>query len=130
MGSMRELSEAPWKELLEPLIVFDPVLAQDPAKAYIRMDFQSRELYRHTVTHFAEHSDCSELEIAQHAIDLTNESVQGSAGRSAAGLAKVARWLLLDRRGRKTASRGAPEFGCPSASACRIFSAAIPTSFI
>ena len=27
MGSMRDLSEAPWKELLEPLIVFDAVLA-------------------------------------------------------------------------------------------------------
>ncbi len=76
MGSMRDLSEAPWKELLEPLIVFEPVLSQDPAKAYVRMDFQSRELYRHTVAHFAEHSDCSELEIAQHAIDLTRESVQ------------------------------------------------------
>ena len=76
MGSMRELSEAPWKELLEPLIVFEPVLAQDPAKAYARMDFQSRELYRHTVAHFAEHSDCSELEIAQQAIELTQESVK------------------------------------------------------
>ncbi len=75
MGSMRDLSEAPWRELLEPLIVFDSVLKQDPAKAYLRMDFQSRELYRHTVTHFAENSDCSELEIAQHAIDLTKESV-------------------------------------------------------
>ncbi len=76
MGSMRELSEAPWKELLEPLIIFEPVLAQDPAKAYTRMDYQSREMYRHTVTHFAEHSDCSELEIAQQAIDLCRESLK------------------------------------------------------
>ena len=76
MGSMRELSEAPWKELLEPLIVFEPVLAEDPAKAYARMDYQSREMYRHTVAHFAEHSDCSELEIAQHAIELCRESLK------------------------------------------------------
>ena len=76
MGSMRELSEAPWKELLEPLIVFEPVLQQDPAEAYARMDYQSRELYRHTVVHFAEHSDCSELEIAQQAIELTRESLK------------------------------------------------------
>lgn len=79
MGSMRDLSEAPWKELLEPLIVFEPVLEQDPAKAYRRMDYQSRELYRHTVTHFAEFSDCSELEIAQHAIDMAKESVKAPA---------------------------------------------------
>ena len=32
MGSMRELSEAPWKELLEPLIVFEQVLAADPGR--------------------------------------------------------------------------------------------------
>jgi len=76
IASMRELSEAPWKELLEPLIVFEPVLAQDPVKAYARMDFPSRELYRHTVTHFAEHSDCSELEIAHLALDLAEESTR------------------------------------------------------
>jgi cyclic beta-1,2-glucan synthetase len=75
MASMRESSEAPWRELLEPLIVFEPVLALDPARAYARSDFQSRELYRHTVAHYAEHSDCSELEIAQQAIDLALESV-------------------------------------------------------
>ncbi len=38
------------------------------------MDFQSRELYRHTVAHFAEHSDCTELEIAQLAIDLARDA--------------------------------------------------------
>jgi hypothetical protein len=74
IGSMRDLSEAPWRELLEPLIVFEPVLAQDPAKAYARMDYQSRELYRHRVAHYAEHSDCSELEIAHLALELAEDS--------------------------------------------------------
>ncbi len=76
IGSMRELSEAPWRELLEPLIVFEPVLAQDPAKAYARMDYQSREVYRRTVTHYAEHSDCSELEIAHAALELAEDSTK------------------------------------------------------
>ena len=79
MGSMRELSQAPWRELLEPLIVFDPILASDPAKAYTRMDFQSRELYRHTVAHFAEHSDCSELEIARVALQMAQEAARHPA---------------------------------------------------
>ncbi|MGB8887869.1 MAG: glucoamylase family protein [Candidatus Korobacteraceae bacterium] len=74
IGSLRELSEAPWKDLLEPLIVFERVLAADPAHAYARMDFASRELYRHTVAHFAAHSDCTELEIAQLAIDLSHRA--------------------------------------------------------
>jgi len=79
IGSMRDLSEAPWKELLEPLIVFEQVLAQDPAKAYARMDYASRELYRHTVTHYAEHSDCSEMEIASTALELAEESTKHPA---------------------------------------------------
>ncbi len=73
-GTLRELTEAPWKELLEPLIVFEWILAADPAKAYARMDFQSRELYRHTVAHYAEHSDCTELEIAKLAIDMAQQA--------------------------------------------------------
>ncbi|HUI84713.1 MAG TPA: hypothetical protein VL240_10840, partial [Candidatus Binatia bacterium] len=82
MGSMRELSEAPWKELLEPLIVFERTLAADPAKAYARMDFQTRELYRHTVEHYAEHSDCSELEIAELSLALAQEVSRHPGGDS------------------------------------------------
>ena len=72
--SLRDLTEAPWNELLERLIVFERILAADPAGAYSHMDFQSRELYRHTVAHFAEHSDCSEMEIAQLVLDLAGDS--------------------------------------------------------
>ncbi len=74
IDSLRNAIEAPWKELLEPLIVFDKVLQQDTSEAYARSDFQTRELYRHTVAHLAEHSDCSELEIAQLALSLAQES--------------------------------------------------------
>jgi hypothetical protein len=79
INTMRELSEAPWRELLEPLIVFEEVLAEDPAKAYARMDFQSRELYRQTVAHYAEHSDCSELEVAHLALELARDSANHPA---------------------------------------------------
>ena len=72
--SLRYLSEAPWQEMLEKLIAFEPILATDPAGAYSRMDFQSRDLYRHTVAHFAEYSDCSELEIAQLAVEFARDS--------------------------------------------------------
>ena len=74
--SLRDVTEAPWKELLEPLIVFERVLAEDPAKAYQRMDYASRELYRNTVAEYARHSDCSETEVAQLALKLAKESQQ------------------------------------------------------
>ncbi len=73
ISSLRDVTEAPWKELLEPLVVFERILAADPARVYARMDFQSRELYRRSVAHFAEHSDCSESEIAQLALDLARD---------------------------------------------------------
>ncbi len=79
MGSMRELSEAPWKDLLEGLIVFDRILSADPAKAYARSDFATRELYRQTVAHLAEHSDCTELEIAKLALEMAEQSIQHPA---------------------------------------------------
>ena len=58
------------------MIAFESILASDPAQAYSRMDFQTRELYGHTVARFAEHSDCSEVEIAQLAITLAREASQ------------------------------------------------------
>ncbi len=75
IGSLRDLSEAPWKELLEPLIVFDQVLAADPAKAYAPHGL-SRAASSIAIPwpHFAEHSDCSELEIAQHGAELARDS--------------------------------------------------------
>jgi cyclic beta-1,2-glucan synthetase len=72
--SLREVTEAPWKELLEPLIAFDHVLAADPAKAYALMDYASRELYRNTVAELAQRSDRSELEIAQLVLQLALDS--------------------------------------------------------
>ena len=44
--SLREISQTGWKNVLEPLILFDRVLREDPAGAYPRMDFESRDLYR------------------------------------------------------------------------------------
>ncbi len=49
--SLRDIAQAPWRELLEPLIVFDQVLRQDPAGAYARMDVDTREMYRRAVVH-------------------------------------------------------------------------------
>jgi hypothetical protein len=72
--SLRDIAQAPWRELLEPLIVFEQVLRQDPAGAYARMDVDTREMYRQAVVHLAAHSDCSQLEIAQQTLALARES--------------------------------------------------------
>ncbi len=68
--------------MLEPLIVFDRVLAADPAKAYARMDFQpAANSIATRWPQFAERSDCSELEIAQLALRTGAGFAQSSGTR-------------------------------------------------
>jgi cyclic beta-1,2-glucan synthetase len=74
MRSLRDIGYADWFTLIEPLVIYDPVLQQDPADAYRAMDFDSRETYRKRVASIARYSDCSELEVAQAALNLALES--------------------------------------------------------
>src|SRR6202522_251595 len=74
MRSMRDVGYADWFSMIEPLVVYDPILQQDPANAYKFMDFESREAYRKRVAEIARFSDCSELEVAQAALTLAQES--------------------------------------------------------
>ena len=71
--SLRGIAETPWKVVIEPLIVFDHVLRQDPAASYARMDFESRDYYRKKLSEIAAHSSCSELEVAGHTLALAAE---------------------------------------------------------
>ena len=74
--SLRDVSQASWKDLLEPLIVFDGVLRKDPAGAYPRMDFDSRDLYRNELMEIAEHSDFTEMEVAAEVLALSQQAQQ------------------------------------------------------
>ncbi len=72
--SLIDVTQAPWKDLLEPLIAFDRLLEQDPAGAYARMDFSSRDMYRVRLMEVAEHSNCSEMEVAAQIVKLAQEA--------------------------------------------------------
>ena len=54
--SLRDVTQTPWKEVLEPLILFDHILREDPAGAYAAMDFESRNLYRDKLARIARRS--------------------------------------------------------------------------
>jgi cyclic beta-1,2-glucan synthetase len=58
------------------LILFDHILRKDPAGAYARMDFDSRDLYRNELVEIAEHSDFTELEVAGEVLTLAREAQQ------------------------------------------------------
>jgi len=75
LKSLQTITHTNWADLLEPLILFDAALRQDPAQAYISMDFDSREFYRKRVGFIAQHSDCTESQVAQAALELAREGL-------------------------------------------------------
>ena len=74
ISSLRDVTQSPWKEILEPLIAFDKILRQDPAGAYGGMEFESRNLYRDELARIARCSDCGEIEVAQAALVLAQKA--------------------------------------------------------
>lgn len=72
--SLRDVSQISWKDLVEPLILFDRVLREDPANCYAGMDFDSREFYRKRLSKIAAHSDLTEMEVAQEVLALAREA--------------------------------------------------------
>jgi len=72
--SLRDISQSSWKTILEPLILFDQVLRQDPVGWYSQMDSESREFYRKKLAKVAEHSDFTEMEVANEALGLAKEA--------------------------------------------------------
>jgi hypothetical protein len=76
ISSLRDAAQAAWKDVLEPLILFDHILRHDPAGAYSRMDFESRELYRKQVVKIAQRSDCTEMEVTSEALALAREAAK------------------------------------------------------
>jgi len=72
--SLRKVGEAPWRDVLEPLMVIDQILRQDPEDCYSGMDRESRDLYRKKLTNIADHSDFSEPEVAREALALAESA--------------------------------------------------------
>ena len=76
IASLRFLSAKDWKEFVESLSLVEETLRKDPAGVYGKMDFATRDRYRHSVEFIARHSRSSEAEVAQRAIQMAAESVQ------------------------------------------------------
>jgi cyclic beta-1,2-glucan synthetase len=74
LKSLRTVTNTDWVYLIEPLIVLDETLRQDPIQIYTQMNFESRELYRKRIAFVARYSDCSEPEVAEIALNLAREA--------------------------------------------------------
>jgi cyclic beta-1,2-glucan synthetase len=74
IGSLRFLDTMDWREFVEEQSVVEQSLRNDPAKVYTKMDFATRDLYRHAVERIARHSRKTELEVATLAMALADEN--------------------------------------------------------
>jgi cyclic beta-1,2-glucan synthetase len=72
--SMRLLSNLDWKDFFETVSLIDPELAKDPAGAYSRMDFATRDRYRHVIERISKGAKKSEPEIARAVLRMAEEA--------------------------------------------------------
>ena len=81
--SLRFIGEIDWKETLEQLSIIHRTLCLDPAGVYGRMDFESREHYRRTVSHISMRSDLGEREVARMAVNMAESALVERGAREA-----------------------------------------------
>ena len=87
--SMRLLSTLDWNDFFEKVSLIEPVLGQDPAGVYSRMEFASRDRYRHVVERISKRTRASELDIAHAAVEI-------AAQEEAEGPKKHVGYYLID----------------------------------
>ena len=85
IGSLRLLSAIDWHEFVEDVSVVERVLRQDPGAVYGRMEFATRDNYRHAIERIARAGRLEEVDVARKAIELARMSAEGERrdGRSA-----------------------------------------------
>ncbi|NLX69821.1 MAG: glycosyl transferase [Clostridiales bacterium] len=94
--TLRFLSGLRWEEIFEELSVVEQILNQDPQGAYPRMEFASRDYYRHQIERLAGEAGISECDVAQAAVECAREF--GSNPRAEARHRHVGYYIIGDGR--------------------------------
>lgn len=74
IDSLRFLGAMDWKEFVETMSIIEQILRHDPGGAYSKMDFSTRDRYRHIIEKIAKRSPMSEVEVAAKAIYLAQQN--------------------------------------------------------
>jgi len=80
IGSLRFLGAMDWREFVESMSHVEKTLSEDPGAIYRKMDFATRDHYRHVVEKIAASSPYSENEVAAKAIQLAHEGSARKGG--------------------------------------------------
>ena len=102
IGSLRFLGAMDWRTFVESMSVVERMLRQDPDGTYARMDFVTRDRFRHVIEKLARDVSMPELEVARTAIALASDADARAEGRVEAR--KHVGYYLIDA-GRPTLER-------------------------
>ena len=83
IGSLRVLGAVDWRNFVETMSVVEQTLLEDPSGVYGRMDFATRDRYRHAAERVAKQSRLSEGEVASKALRLARAAGAAKAGDQA-----------------------------------------------
>lgn len=76
INSLRFLAKTDWRDFVESMSIVEQTLRRDVNAVYAKMDFYTRDHYRHTVENIANNSGLSESDVARIAIDLARRSAE------------------------------------------------------
>ena len=94
IASLRLLVATDWHAFVENMSVAERTLREDPAGVYGRMDFATRDHYRHVLEKFARRSGLAEEQVARSCLHLASEAATRN-GRDAR--AAHVGFYLIDR---------------------------------
>ncbi|MEP7083726.1 MAG: cyclic beta 1-2 glucan synthetase, partial [Betaproteobacteria bacterium] len=80
IGSLRGLGSIDWREFVETMSLVDQKLREDPADIYGRLDFATRDRYRHVIERVARRTRITETEVARKAVQLAHDAPRAGTG--------------------------------------------------
>jgi cyclic beta-1,2-glucan synthetase len=98
IGSLRVLGATDWRTFVETQSVVENTLGEDPGGVYGRMDFATRDRYRHAIERIAKKGCLSEGEVARKAVELARMgAVAIDAGGGAGDRTGHVGYYLIDK---------------------------------
>ena len=111
--SLRLCATLDWNRYVDRVSLVEQVLQRDPPGVYVRMDFQSRDRYRHAVEELAEPTGEAQVRVALRAIESARQAAETQGLESGAAPCRLPPdrgWppRPRDRRGSPPAPQAAP----------------------
>jgi len=94
IGSLRALAAMDWRNFVETMSAVEQKLREDPVGVYGKMDFATRDRYRHVIEETAKRSALSETDVARKAVQLAHE---GALNKGVADRAAHVGYYLVDK---------------------------------